>query len=134
MSSTPNQTFSDINETKDYLNIARSNSDSDNKINTARNAADNYTANQIRLHASIPLGNPDPELTSLASQLAASYFNQFQNPMKAEMMEMVRQTKQAMQDYIMETYGLKNPSGLSGAQTFGVTSPITGFTTRSNGT
>jgi len=123
--STPDQVYSDLNETKDYLNIARSNDDSNNKINTARNAADNYTANQIRLHATIPLTDPDPELTSLSSQLAASFFNQFQNPMKTEMMQQTAQAKQAVQDYILVTYGLKNPSGLSGENTFGITSPMT---------
>lgn len=128
MSSTPDQTFSTLNETKDYLNIARSNDDSNEKINTARNASDNYTANQIRLHADIPLSIPDPELTSLSSQLAAAYFNQFQNPRKTEMMEATNQAKKSMQDYVLVTYGRKNPSGLSGANTFGVTSPITGFT------
>ncbi len=126
--STPDQTFSSLNETKDFLNIARSNDDSNNKINTSRNSADNYTANQIRLHASIPLTTPDPELTSLSSQLAASFFNQFQNPMKTEMMQMTIESKKSVQDYILETYGRKNPGGLSGAETFGVTSPITGYT------
>ena len=128
--STPSQTFSDLNETKDFLNIARSNDDSNNKINTARNAADNYVVNQIRLHASIPL-TADPELTSLASLLAASFFNQFQNPRKAEMKEATDQQKKSVQDYILETYGRQNPSGLSGDDTFGITSSITGFTTRS---
>ena len=108
--SAPEQTFSDVDETKDFLNIARSNDDSDNKITTCRNAADNYTANQIRLHAGIPLSDPDPELTSLASQLAASYFNQFQNPQKKEMLEVTKAVKDSIQDYIMETYGLKSPS------------------------
>ena len=131
MSSTPDQTFSDLDETKDYLNIARSNDDSNEKIQTARNAADNYTVTQNRLHATIPLNDPDPELTSLASQLAASYFNQFQNPMKQEVAQITIITKQALQDYIMATYGRKSPGGLSGAETFGVTSAITGFTTRS---
>ena len=126
--STPDQTFSTLNETKDFLNIARSNDNSNNKIDTSRNASDNYVVNQIRLHASIPLVTSDPELSSLASQLAASYFNQFQNPMKTEMMELVTASKKAVQDYIMETYGRKNPSGLSGEDTFGITSPITGFT------
>ena len=131
--STPNQVFSDLNETKDYLNIARSNNDSNEKINTNRNSADNYVVNQLRLHATVPVtgSDDDPELTSLSSQLAASYFNQFQNPMKTEMMELVRVTKLAIQDYIMETYGRKNPSGLSGAETFGATSGITGFTNNS---
>ena len=126
MSSTPDQVFSTLNETKDFLNIPRSNDDSNNKIQTARNASDNYTANQIRLHATIPLTDTDPELSSLASMLAASYFNQFQNPTKPELRELVKTAKQAEQDYIMETYGLENPSGLSGENTFGVTSGTTG--------
>lgn len=134
MSSTPDQTFSTLNETKDYLNIARSNDDSNNKINTSRNAADNYTVNQIRLHATVPVSgiDNDPELSSLASQLAAMFFNQFQNPMKTEMRELVLSGKQALQDYIMETYGRKNPGGLSGAETFGLTGRITGFTTNNS--
>jgi hypothetical protein len=127
LSSVPDQIFSNLDETKDYLNIARSNDDSNEKIQTARNAADNYTATQIRLHATIPLNDPDPELTSLASQLAASYFNQFQNPMKQEVTQVTIITKQAVQDYILATYGRKNPGGLSGAETFGITAANTGF-------
>ena len=129
--STPDQTFSTLNETKDFLNIARSNDDSNIKINTARNSSDNYVVNQIRLHATVPVTgtDDDPELVSLASQLAASFFNQFQNPMKTEMMEMTQLSKKSVQDYIMETYGRKNPSGLSGAETFGLTGQITGFKT-----
>ena len=126
MSSTPDQVFSTINETKDYLNIARSNDNSNNKIDTARNAADNYTANQIRLHATVPLTSTDPELSSLSSQLAAMFFNQFQNPAKTEMRELVLVGKQAIQDFILETFGRKNPSGLSGENTFGITSANTG--------
>jgi len=134
LSSVPDQTFSDLDETKDYLNIARSNDDSNEKITTARNAADNYVANQIRLHADVPVTSPDPELTSLSSQLAASYFNQFQNPMKAEVAEVTKLVKQSVQDFIMETFGRKNPSGLSGAETFGITSGITGFSTTTSTT
>ena len=65
MSSTPSQVFSTINETKDFLNIPRSNDDSNNKINTNRNSADNYIVNQIRLHATVPVtGNDnDPDLS-----------------------------------------------------------------------
>ena len=132
MSSTPDQVFSTLNETKDYLNIARSNDDSNNKINTARNAADNYTANQLRLHATVPLTSTDPELSSLSSQLAATYFNQFQNPTKTEMRELVLSAKQSVQDFIMETFGQKNPSGLSGANTFGITSKITGIISKNS--
>ncbi len=131
MSSTPDQTFTDTDEVKDFLNIARSNDDSNEKITTASNAADNYTANQIRLHADIPLSETDPELTSLASQLAAAYFNQFQNPMKKQILELTKEVKSSVQDYIMATYGRKNPTGLSGAETFGITSAITGFTSES---
>lgn len=128
MSSTPVQVFSSSNETKDYLNIARSNTDSDPKIQTARNAADNYNVTQTKLHASFPLTDPDPELTSLTSQLAAAFFNQFQNPRKTEMIEATKMAKEGVQDHIMATYGRKNPGGLSGADTFGVTSAITGRT------
>jgi len=49
--------------------------------------------------------------------------------MKKEMMEMTQLSKKSILDYIMVTYGRKNPSGLSGAETFGLTGRITGFTT-----
>lgn len=124
--STPSQTFSTLNEVKDYLNIARSNDDSNNKINSSRNTADNYVANQIRLHATVPLSNTDPELSSLASQLTAAYFNLFQNPAKKEMKNLMLTAKKAVQDYILVTYGRQSPSGLSGKGTFGVTGAITG--------
>ena len=103
MSSNPDQTFSTLNETKDFLNIARSNDDSNVKINTSRNSSDNYIVNQIRLHATVPVTgtDDDPELVSLGSQLAASFFNQFQNPMKKEMMEMTQLSKKSILDYIM---------------------------------
>jgi len=132
--STPSQTFSTLNETKDFLNISRSNDDSNNKISTNRNSADNYVVNQIRLHATVPVTGTDndPELVSLASQLAAAYFNQFQNPMKTEMIKLVSEIKKSIQDYVMVTYGRKNPSGLSGSETFGITSAITGFTNKSS--
>jgi len=128
LSSTPDQTFSTLNETKDFINIARSNDDSNNKINTNRNSADNYVVNQIRLHSTVPVTGTDndPELSSLASQLAASFFNQYQNPMKKALQELVDMAKESVQDYIMETYGQKSPSGLAGANTFGLTSRITG--------
>lgn len=128
MSSTPDQTFSTLNETKDFINISRSNDDSNNKINTNRNSADNYVVNQIRLHSTIPVSGDDndPELSSLASQLAASFFNQAQNPTKSEMRKLVILAKDSVQDYVMETYGQKNPSGLAGNRTFGLTGRITG--------
>jgi len=125
--STPDQTFSTLNETKDCLNIARSNDDSNNKINTCRNSADNYIANQLRLHADVPLSETDPELSSIASRLAASFYNMYQNPMKKEMKELVKSDKKSILDYIMETYGRKNPNGLAGENTFGITARITGF-------
>jgi len=132
LSSTPDQTFSTLNETKDFLNVPRSNDDSNNKINTNRNSADNYVVNQIRLHSTIPVSgvDNDPELSSLASQLAAAFFNQYQNPAKSEMRKLVDMAKESVQDYIMETYGQKSPSGLAGNRTFGLTTRITGRSSR----
>ncbi len=126
--STPTQEFSDLTETKRFLNIPPSNTTVDAKINISRNMADNYSNTQINLHELIPLANIPPVLVSYGSALAASYFNYWQSPDKTKLTVDVKLWENKVQEYILATYAKKNISGLQGGKAFGVTASITGNT------
>jgi len=127
--STPTQQFSDLTETKRFLNIPPSNTTADAKIDVSRNMADNYANTQIDLHELIPLSPVPPALVSLGSALAAAYYNYFQSPEKTDLGKDVRQWEKSVLDYILAKYARKNPNGLAGGKTFGVTTAMTGNTT-----
>ena len=124
--STPTQEFSNLTETKRFLNIPPSNTTADAKINVSRNMADNYCNIQINLHELIPLSPIPPSLVSLASALAAAYYNYFQSPDKTNLGKDVKHWEGNVQDYILANYAKKNPTGLQGGNAFGVTSAMTG--------
>lgn len=126
MSSTPTQVFSDLTETKRFLNITPSETDQDAKIDVARNLADNYVNTQINLHEAIPISPSPPALTSLASALAAAQYNYFQSPEKTDLLKDVKAWESRIQDFILANFAKKNPTGLSGGDTFGVTTSMTG--------
>ena len=126
--STPTQTFSNLTETKRFLNIPPSNTTADAKINVSRNMADNYANTQINLHELIPLSPIPPILVSLGSSLAAAYYNYWQSPDKTDLGKDVKLWEGNVQDYIMANYAKKNPTGLSGGVPFAVTSSMTGNT------
>ncbi len=129
MSSTPDQVFSSLDETKRFLNIPLSNTDSDSKIDVFRNKADNYINAQIDIHETIPITSPDPSLTSLSSSMAAVEFNYYQSPEKTDLREDVKDLREQIQGYLLAKYGRKNENLLAGGDTFGVTSAMTGNTT-----
>jgi len=126
--STPTQEFSDLTETKRFLNIPPSNVTADAKIDVSRNMADNYCNTQINLHELIPLNTVPPVLVSYGSALAASYYNYWQSPDKTKLTGDVKLWEGKIQDYILATYAKKNPTGLGGGTLFGVTAGITGNT------
>ena len=126
--STPTQVFSDLTETKRFLNLPPSNTTADAKIGVSRNMADNYCNTQIDLHELIPLPTVPPSLVSLASALAAAYYNYFQSPDKTDLGKDVKLWEKNVLDYILAKYARKNPNGLSGGVPFGVTSSMTGNT------
>jgi len=129
VSSTPTQVFSSLDETKRFLNIPLSNTDSDSKIDVFRNKADNYINAQIDIHETIPITDPDPSLTSLSSSMAAVEFNYYQSPEKTDLREDVKDLREQIQAYLLAKYGRKNENLLAGGDTFGVTSAMTGNTT-----
>jgi len=124
--SVPTQVFSDLTETKRFLNIPPSNTTAEAKINVSRNMADNYCNTQINLHELIPLSIIPPILVSLGSALAAAYYNYWQSPDKTNLSKDVTLWEKEVQDYIMANYAKKNPTGLAGGTVFGVTSAMTG--------
>jgi len=131
MSSTSQSGYADLREVKRRLNIPDSVTASDLKIADQMQEADNYVNVQINLHAITPLSNPDPELVSLSSSLAASLFNYWQTPIKDRNLDAIKSWKQAIQDHILATYGRKNPNLLTGGDTFGKTTGVTGFSSGS---
>ncbi len=126
--STPAQVYSDLTETKRFLNIPPSNTTAEAKIDVSRNMADNYANTQINLHELIPLASVPPTLVSYGSALAAAYYNYWQAPDKTKLTLDVKLWEGKVQDYILATYAKKNPNGLAGGKTFGVTAAMTGNT------
>ncbi len=126
--STPAQAFSDLTETKRFLNITPTETNQNAKIDVSRNMSDNYANTQINLHELIPLGTVPPTLVSYGSALAAAYYNYWQSPDKTKLTSDVKFWEGKVQDYILATYAKKNPNGLSGGKTFGVTAAMTGNT------
>jgi len=124
--STPSQEFSSLIETKRFLNITPLNTTTDAKINVSRNMADNHANTQINLHELIPLVAVPPVLVSYGSALAAAYYNYWQSPDKTKLTVDVKLWEGKVQDYILATYAKKNPTGLAGGNTFGVTASMTG--------
>jgi len=128
MSAAPIQVFSNLDETRRFLNIPASNESANEKIGASRNMADNYTNTQINLHELIPLEVIPPVLVSYGSALAAAYYNYWQAPDKTKLVGDVKLWEGKIQDYILATYAKKNPTGLAGGKVFGVTAPMTGNT------
>ncbi len=124
MSSESNVGYADLQETKKRLNIPDSITASDEKIMSMGREADNYVNTQIDIHAITPITNPDPEIVSLSTGLAAAIFNYWQTPVKDRNLSGVEEWKKSIQEHILATYGRKNPNLLTGGDTFGKT---TGF-------
>lgn len=121
MSSESSVGYADLQETKRRLNISDSITASDNKIDVNMRDADNFINAQIQLHELTPIANPDPEIVSLASSYAAALFNFWQTPIKEQNVSPLKHWEKKIQEHILAFYGKKNPTGLSGGQTFGST-------------
>ena len=129
MSSESQVGYADLQEIKRRLNIPDSVTASDEKIASMGREADNYTNTQINLHATTPIANPDPELVSMATGLAAAIFNYWQTPIKDRNLDGIAEWKKSIQEHILSVYGRKNPNFLTGGDMFGTTS---GFSNRSS--
>ena len=121
MSSSIASGYADLRETKRRLNIPDTVDSSDAKIGDNMNDADNYVNTQFKLHATVPITNPDSELVSLASSYAATMFNYWQTPTKDRNLDGMTKWEKRIQDHIMAAYGKMNPTGLGGDALFGTT-------------
>lgn len=126
MSSESRSGYADLQETKRRLNQSDTQTAPNEKVADNMREADNYVNTQINLHATTPINNPDPELVSLASSLAAATYNYWSTPIKDRNLDGIKQWKQSIQDHILAAYGRLNPSGLGGGELFGVTSGFNG--------
>jgi len=124
LSSESSSGYADLLEAKKRLNIPDSVTASDEKIMSMAREADNYVNTQINLHAITPITNPDPEIVSLSTGLAAAIYNYWQTPIKDRNLEGMNEWKKSIQEHILAVYGRKNPNFLAGGTTFGTT---TGF-------
>ena len=124
MSSESSSGYADLLEAKKRLNIPDSVTASDEKIMSMARESDNYVNTQINLHAITPITNPDPEIVSLSTGLAAAIYNYWQTPIKDRNLEGMNEWKKSIQEHILAVYGRKNPNFLAGGTTFGTT---TGF-------
>ncbi len=112
--------YADLKQIKGRINISDSITQADEKIKSYMSEADDYIDTQAGLHATTPFTNPDKELISIASGLAAALYNYWNK--KGEF-KVIEDYKKAIGDHIRAVYGKKNPDGLT-ANTFTI-SPAT---------
>lgn len=121
--------YSQLKQVKSLLNIPDSVSAPDEKIGDRMIEADNYVNVQISIHAATPIANPDKELVTLTSSLAAATYNYWQTPAKDRTMEGIEKWEKRIQNHIMAVYGKKNPTGLSANSFSKSISAVTGTET-----
>jgi len=132
MSSESGPGYAELTETKRRLNLPASNTAPNEKIADNMREADNYVNTQIGLHAITPITQPDPEIVSMASSLAATLYNYWQTPIKDRNLDAQNEWKKAIQDHILAVFGRKNPNLLAGGTTFGTTTGFTGSNASGN--
>ena len=121
MSSESGSGYADLQETKRRLNVSGSQTAPNEKIADNMREADNHVNTQVSLHATTPLDPADPEIISMASSLAAAFYNYWQTPVKDRNLSGINEWKKAIQEHIIAAYGKLNPSGLGGGNLFGTT-------------
>jgi hypothetical protein len=121
MSSISESGYASLREMKRRINTTDSIVSSDEKCQDYMREADNHINVQIKLHAVTPIANPDPELVSLGSSLAAALYNYWQTPIKDRNLDAIKSFKKDIQDHVMTAYGKYNPNGLGGGTQFGKT-------------
>ena len=117
--------YADLKTVKQLLNIADSNQNSDEKIETQMRDADSFVNTQISVHAEVPVTNPDKQLIALASGLAASLFNYWQTPAKDRTLDGTKQWEKRVADHIKAVYGQTSVDGTTG-RTITTTRGVTG--------
>lgn len=120
--------YADLKEVKQRLNIPDADKTIDAKIGTHMRSADSFVNVQFGVHQITPITNPDDQLISLASGLAATLYNYWQSPAKDRNLEAVKEWQKEIGDHIKATHGQKSIDGTSG-DTFTSTNGVTGTET-----
>ncbi len=116
--------YADLRQIRRRLNLADTQTSADEKIQVYMREADNYVNIQFSIHATVPITNPDDELRSLSSALAASTYNYWVSPDKPD--SGIKEYKERIQDHIKAVYGKYNASGLMANTVLKSSSKITG--------
>lgn len=117
--------YADLKTCKQYLNIPDSNTDSDEKIEAHMRDADSFVNVQMGVHQATPIEEPDQQLISLASGLAAALYNYWQTPAKDRTLDGIKQWENRIGYHVKAVHGQEDISGHTGA-TFSTTRGVTG--------
>jgi hypothetical protein len=125
--------FASLKKVKQLLNIPDSVIATDEKIKTQMDDADSFVNVQVRVHQDTPVVDPDEQLISLASGLAASIYNYWQTPAKDRTLDGIEKWEKRVADHVKAVFGLTDVSGTTGRSiqsTRGVDGLETGTGTR----
>lgn len=120
--------YADLKSVKQYLNIPDSITATDEKIETNMRDADSFVNVQMGVHEATPLTEPDQQLISLASGLAASLYNYWTTPAKDRTLDGVKQWENRIGYHVKAVHGNTDISGTTG-RTFRTTRGVTGTET-----
>ena len=123
--------YASLKKVKSLLNIPDSVTAPDEKINDRMVESDNYVNVQINLHATTPIANPDLELITLSSSLAASTYNYWQTPAKDRTLDGMKQWEKRIQNHIKATYKREDAGGTTADTLSMADGSSTGFETSS---
>lgn len=119
--------YADLRMIRRRLNLDDTQTAPDSDINDSMRTADNHVNTQIGLHATVPITNPDDELRTMASDLAAAYYNYWTG--KEKKLDGVEHFRKAIQEHILAVYGQRNPSGVTGRTFSTASGNMTGLET-----
>lgn len=123
--------YAQLKQTKTRLGLSDSENDSDEFINDMMVEADNYVNIQLQpFEETLPLPNPDEELKTLASSLAAAMFNYWNPASKEKSIDAVTKWEKKIEAHIQATYAKRSAGGLAQKDNFLVSdSSTTGLET-----
>ncbi len=124
-------TYAELRKIKSLVNIPDTVTAPDEKINDRMIEADSYVNTQISVHATVPISNPDQELITLSSSLAAAIYNYWQTPAKDRSIDGIKEWKKAIQDHIKTQYKKEDASGTTGDSVTLAKGNVTGLETSS---
>lgn len=114
--------YADLRQVKQMLNIPDTTTSQDDKLTRHIGEADNYANNQLALFTTTPVPNPDPNLVSLCSALAASLATYWNSQSKSpDLLDGIKYYEKRLANHIQAVYGRRNLDGL-GENRWGKTS------------